>query len=529
MREFVVHQLLAHVVAEHPEVEVVSPPRRYRYETLQSRAVALANGLARLGIGRGSVIGVMDVNSHRYLELHYAASMLGAVLHTINFRLAVEDILYTIHHAEDEWLFVWEGFREQVEPLRPHFPRWVWLTDGDASPESGVPTLEALIAEGGSGWPPQADSISETDTLSIFYTTGTTGRPKGLRYRHRDMLLASFQILHHLGLHEGGARPSSRDVFMPLIPFFHIHGWGTPFFVPYLGAKLVLPGRAGPKEQLALIQQEGVTWLNMVPTQLDMLLEATREEGLQRLPLKVLTGGSTLPAGLAQRARVAGIRYSLIYGGSDQLATAISVVPEGLDPESEEAAEVLRTGTRPLPLVEVEVRGDDGCPVPCDGKTIGEIYVRSPWLPQGYYKDEAASQRAYQNGWFRSGDLAVRLPNRLLYVVDRDKDAIKSGGEWIPSAVLEAILSRHPKVGAVAVLAQPDERWGERPVAVIATRGPLDEQAVRAYLEERVQAGEIARFWLPDRYVFVDSIPLTSAGKLHKAALRKQLGLDHTR
>ncbi|MCL6521680.1 MAG: AMP-binding protein [Firmicutes bacterium] len=529
MRELVVHQILFQTVHEHPDAEVVSPPVRTTYATLFERATRLANGLRRLGIGRGTVVGVLDINSSRYLELHYALSMLGAVLHPINFRLPAGELLETVRRAGDEWLLVWEGFRDAMAGARPLFPHWLWLTDGASEPEPGVPTLEGLVAEGEAALPPEADGVHEDDWLSILFTTGTTGRPKGMRYRHRDLLLASLQILHHLALHEGGARLSSRDAVMPLIPFFHIHAWGTPFFVPYLGAKLVLAGRAGPAEQLELILQEGVTWLNMVPTQLDMLLEAAAARRLERLPVKVLTGGSALPAGLASRARALGVRYSLIYGGSDQLATAISVVPEEADPESDEAAEALRTGTRPLPMVEVEVRGADGRPVPHDGQTIGEVHVRSPWLPpEGYYGEPEASASAYRDGWFRSGDLAVRLPNGLLYVVDREKDAIKSGGEWIPSAVLEAVLSRHPGVASVAVLAQPDPRWGERPVAVVQPRegSPApDEAELRAFLEKAVEAGEIARFWIPDRVVAVPELPVTSAGKIHKAALRAELGL----
>jgi fatty-acyl-CoA synthase len=529
MRELVVHQILFHTVNEHPDTEVVSPSVRYTYATLYERAVRLANALRRRGIGKGTVVGVLDINQHRYLELHYALSLLGAVLHPINFRLPAEDVLATVRHAGDDWLFVWEGFRENMAHARPMFPHWVWLTDGSSEPEPGVPTLDGLIAEGGATPPPDADHVHEDDWLSVLYTTGTTGRPKGMRYRHRDLLLASLQILHHLSLHEGGARLTSRDTVMPLIPFFHIHAWGTPFFVPYLGAKLVLPGRANPSEQLDVILQEGVTWMNMVPTQLDMLLEAAASRGLERLPIKVLTGGSALPAGLASRARTLDVRYSLIYGGSDQLATAISVVPEEVDPASDTASEILRTGTRPLPMVEVEIRDADGHPVPHDGRTIGEVHVRSPWLPpEGYYRDPEASGTTYREGWFASGDLAVRLPNGLVYVVDREKDAIKSGGEWIPSAVLEAVISRHARVAAVAVLAKPDLRWGERPVAVVQPKGPPDtfqEGELVEFLRAAVEAGEIARFWIPDQVVVVSEMPLTSAGKIHKAALRDRLGL----
>ncbi len=525
MRELVAHQILWRTATESPDVEVVSPPRRFTYAELHDRSVRLANGLRGLGIGRGSVVGVLDVNTHRYLELHYALSMLGAVMHTLNFRLPADDLLYTVQHAGDEWLLAWEGFGELAMAAEPLVGSRVWLTDRAESPRPGEPTLEELVAGGTATAPPEADGVGEGDVFSIFYTTGTTGRPRGMRYRHRDMLLASLQILHHLGLHRGGAEATAADTFMPLIPFFHIHAWGTAFFVPYLGAKLVLPGRADAAGQLDLIRSEGVTFANMVPTQLHMLLEAAEAAGVESLPLKVLTGGSALPRGLARRAWDGGVRYSLIYGGSDQLATSIAAAPAG-DPESEAAREVLRTGTVPLPMVEVEVREADGAPVPHDGATIGELRVRSPWLPpEGYYRDPGRSREAYVDGWFQSGDLAVRLPGGQVYVVDRERDAIKSGGEWIPSAVLEAVISEHPRVAAVAVLAEPDERWGERPLAVVQPSGDLDVEELRALLERAAADGRLARFWIPDRIVLVEQIPVTSAGKLHKTALRERFGL----
>lgn len=525
MRELVAHEILWRTADEAPGVEIVSPPRRFTYADLHERSMRLANGLRGLGIGKGSVVGVLDVNTHRYLELHYALSMLGAVMHTLNFRLPADDLLYTVQHAGDEWLLAWEGFAKLATAAEPLVPKRVWLTDGSEPPTAGEPTLEELVAAGAASAPPEAGSVHEDDLLSIFYTTGTTGRPRGMRYRHRDMLLASLQILHHLALHRGGAQVTADDTFMPLIPYFHIHAWGTAFFVPYLGAKLVLPGRADAAAQLDLIRSEGVTFSNMVPTQLHMLLEAADAVGGEPLPLKVLTGGSALPRGLAQRAWRKGVRYSLIYGGSDQLGTAIAVAPPG-DPESEGAQELLRTGTVPLPMVEVEVRGSDGEPVPHDGETIGEVRVRSPWLPvEGYHKDLERSREAYRDGWFTSGDLAVRLPGGQIYVVDRERDAIKSGGEWIPSAVLEAVISEHPGVSAVAVLAQPDERWGERPFAVVQPSGELDVEELRGHLDRAAADGRLAKFWIPERIELVEQIPFTSAGKLHKAALREQFGL----
>ena len=364
---------------------------------------------------------------------------------------------------------------------------------------------------------PEADNVKENDIFSIFYTTGTTGKPKGIRYKHKSVLLGSIQLFHHLALHKSGARVSSSDVFMPLIPFFHIHAWGMAFFPVYLGAKLVLPGAADPVKQLQIIQNENVSWLNMVPTQLQMLLE---QPGFKNL--KVLTGGSPFLSGIAKRANEANIMFSLIYGGSDQLGTAISVVPENIPPESEEAFQWRRVGMRPLPMVEVSLRDKQGKEIPHDGKSLGEVWVSSPWLPEGYYKEPEISEKTFVNNWFRTGDIGLFYTNGLLYVADREGDAVKSGGEWIPTGMLEAILSDHPSVKLVAVIPKTDEHWGQRPLAVVKPDGNLTEEELREFLLKKVDEGKIARFWIPDKFIFVEDIPLTSAGKLDKKLLRKR-------
>ena len=283
-------------------------------------------------------------------------------------------------------------------------------------------------------------------------------------------------------------------------------------------------GRMGPAEQLRLIQSEGVTWTNMVPTQIHMLLEQADAAGVKRLPgLKVLTGGSPMPSGLARQMRERGMAYSLIYGGSDQLGTSISVVPPGLDPDLPEAWEALRREMMPLSMVDVRLEDAEGRTVPSDGRSIGRVLVRSPWLPGGYHKDAELSAEAFVDGWFRTGDLAVMNPGGAMYVVDREGDAVKSGGEWIATGVLEALISEHASVAAVAVIARPDERWGSRPLAVVQARGALTEEMLRAHLASCVESGRLARFWIPDGFVFVDALPLTSAGKIDKSTLRKTL------
>ncbi len=524
MQGLIVHQILDRTIEAFPDQIVVSGNTRLTYSQFYDRVLRLAWSLHQQGVAKGTVAGVLDVNTHRYLELHYALSMLGAVIHTINFRLPAEDMVYTVVHAGDEWLFVSDVFLPSVKPLAAKFPNWVLLSDDpDVSlPEAKrVLRYEDLIASGRPERLAQADQVGEMDPFSIFNTTGTTGKPKGIQYRQREITLGALQLFHHLALYTTGAKVDSSDVFMPLIPFFHIHGWGTTLFVPYLGAKLVLPGKANPVEQVEMIRKEGVTWMNMVPTQLHGLLQTP---GFEKL--KVLTGGSPLPTGLAQRAAEARVRFSLIYGGSDQLGTAISVVPEGMDSESEEARDVLRSRMRPLPMVDLSIRNKEGSEVPHDGNTVGEVWVRSPWLPGGYYKDPEKSRESYVGGWFRSGDLGMLHPDGLLSVVDRERDAVKSGGEWIITSAIEALLSEHPAVGLAAVIARVDEKWSERPLAVVKCARPVTEDELRRFLEEKANQGKIARFWIPDAFVFVDDMPLTSAGKINKVALRQKFGAE---
>ncbi len=518
MEEYVVHQLLDRTLVTHPKQEIVSPGHRYTYEAFYARVLRLAQGLKKLGLRRGMVAGVLDVNTHRFLELHYALSMLGVVIHTINFRLAPEQLVYSMEHAEDTWVFVSDTFLKVAEPIARRFDRWVVMSDDRTCPvPDGMEVFryEALIDAGKEEVPEEAVTVREGDVYSIFYTTGTTGKPKGIRYRHKEITIGTLQLFHHLALHDCGARVSSSDVFMPLIPFFHIHAWGMAFFPLYIGSKLVLAGAAPPEEQVKFIEEEGVSWLNMVPTQLHMLLETGRFGNV-----KVLTGGSPFISGLAKRAREAGVTYSLIYGGSDQLGTAISVVPEGTAKEDEMAWEWLRVGMRPLPMVKVSLRDREGREIPHDGRSLGEVWVQSPWLPEGYYKDPERTAAAYRNGWFKTGDIGMFYPNGLLYVADREGDAVKSGGEWIPTGTLEAVLSDHPAVALVAVIPVKDDRWGQRPLAVVKPRGKVSEDDLRAFLLGKMKEGRIAKFWIPDTFVFVEDIPLTSAGKLNKKILR---------
>ncbi|WP_206885808.1 AMP-binding protein [Alicyclobacillus mali (ex Roth et al. 2021)] len=522
MRRGVIHEILFDAAWHHGNTEVVSGDVRLTYAESWERAVKAAHAMRGMGIGRGDVIGILDVNSHQAFELQYAASMLGAIAHPLNFRLPLNHLVHTVRQGQDRVLFANRTMEPVVDALRPLVRHVVWLGEGragrgDAAGGRADLDYEDLLSGEEAGSTPDP-GVTDADPYSLLHTTGTTGRPKAMRYRHRDIVQAPLQIAHHLALHETGAKLTAGDVVMPLIPFFHIHAWGTPIFAPYLGLKLVLPGKATPAEQIRLVQSEGVTWSNMVPTQLLMLLDAMRNDGENGLRLKVLTGGSQLPMGLASRAYETGVRYSVIYGGSDQLCAAITVSAHA--PGSRENLEALSSRLAPIPMVRMSIRGEDGGALPADGHSAGELWVESPWLPDGYVGDEAATQQTYVDGWFRTGDLAVAHPDGTFSVVDRVKDAIKSGGEWIIPSAVESVLSEIAGVRMAAVIARPDERWGERPVAILAADEPFDASAIEAHLAKAVEDGRLARFWLPDAIHIVQDLPLTSAGKVDKLALR---------
>lgn len=513
MKSLVVHEILRDAAYQYESTPIVSSAVTYTYGSIYERTVRLADSLSRLGIRRGTTVGVMDVNSHRYFELHHALSMVGAVIHTINFRLSPQDIVWTLRQAHDEWLFLWNGFGTLHDVVAPACPHVVWMSEA-ARPDR-EPDYETLVAEGHVRVPNVAGTIAPSDVYSVFYTTGTTGRPKGIRYTHQQMLSGALQIAHALALQDTGSKLTASDVIMPLIPFFHIHGWGVPLIAPYIGASLVLPERSGPEEQVELIRQHKVSWSNMVPTQLLMLLEATSDP----LPLKVLTGGSPLSSGLARQADRQGIQFSLIYGGSDQLGSAGSAAPGLTGPKRLDA---LASRLTPFPMVRMEVRDPNGGRVPSDGVTLGEVWIQSPWLPDGYLDNSEASETAFRDGWFRSGDLGTRAPDGHIVVMDRLNDAIKSGGEWIVSSTVESVISEVPGVEAVAVIAVPDERWGERPQAVIVADPGVGVQTVQNVLNRAVDAGRLTKFWIPETIQFVERLPMTSTGKINKVKLRER-------
>lgn len=508
---------------------------RYTYRELGVRIQRLANGLSGIGVGPGDTVAVLDWDSHRYLECFFAVPMMGAILHTVNIRLSPEQILYTMNHAEDDVVLVNEDFLPTVEKIAPELKTvksYVLLTDNSKKPPARLPIVaeyEELLSKASPSF--DFPDFSEDTQATVFYTTGTTGDPKGVYYSHRQL------VLHTLGQASLGnlAREAPfhwSDVYMPITPMFHVHAWGFPYMATMIGAKQVYPGRYEPEMLLRLIEKEGVTYSHCVPTILHMLLEHPLASKVDLRKWKVVIGGAAYPRGLARKALQMGINTWAGYGMSETcpvLTTAL-LKPYMYDWDMEAQLEYrIKTGI-PLPLVQLRIVDEEGKSLPADGKTAGEIVVRAPWLTQGYLKDPVKSEELWRGGWLHTGDIAVQDEEGYVKITDRLKDVIKTGGEWVSSLELESLISQHQEVSEVAVIGQPHEKWGERPVALVVLRpgAKVDgfEERLKEFLGGFVERGTISKWAIPDKVYVVDEIPKTSVGKINKKEIRRRLAQD---
>ncbi|MCP5307287.1 MAG: fatty acid--CoA ligase [Chromatiaceae bacterium] len=527
-----IKSLLDNPIRQFPEQEIVYGDfKRQTYRDLGERVSRLASGLAGLGVRRGDTVAVMDWDSHRYLECFFAVPMMGAVLHTVNIRLSPEQILYTINHAEDdvilvntEFLPVLEAIRDRIEPVK----KLVLLNDTGQTPATTLDIgteYETLLASGDPDY--KFPDFSEDARATTFYTTGTTGLPKGVYFSHRQLVLHTFGTLAAL-TGTGQGRFNRDDVYMPITPMFHVHAWGIPYAATLLGVKQIYPGRYVPEQLLSLIQRENVTFSHCVPTILQMLLASPKVEEIDLSRWKVTIGGAALPQALAKQARDRGVDIFTAYGMSETcpLLTLAHLKPHMLDWDEERQLEIRCKTGLPLPLVELRVVDEDMNDLPHDGTTSGEVVVRSPWLTQGYLKDPQTSEQLWRGGYLHTGDIGTIDQEGYLKITDRLKDVIKTGGEWISSLELEDLILKHPAVTETAVVGIPDPKWGERPLALVVLKpdrtGQVDETTIRDWLKDFADKGIISKWGIPDRVLFVDSIPKTSVGKLNKKEMRQQ-------
>ena len=526
-----VKRLLQNPIVDAPGQEIVyRGTRRHTYRDLRARVARLANALGRLGVRAGDTVAVMDWDSHRYLEAFFAVPMIGAVLHTINVRLSAEQILYTIDHAEDDVLLVNAEFLPILEHIRGRISgvrKIILLTDDGAAPPTTVPLdgeYEALLAAEPDAY--DFPDFPEDTRATTFYTTGTTGLPKGVFFSHRQLVLHTLGVLAVLGTTPSQGRFHRGDVYMPITPMFHVHAWGIPYVATMLGVKQVYPGKYAPDHLLHLIATEGVTLSHCVPTILHMLLKAPGSEQIDLSRWKVLVGGAAMSKALCQAALARGIDAFSGYGMSETcpVLTLAQLDDADLALPPEAQAEVrCRTG-RALPLVEIAVVDEHLAAQPRDGKSTGEIVVRAPWLTQGYLKEEKASERLWHGGWLHTGDVAWRDGRGFVKITDRTKDVIKIGGEWVSSLELEDILAQHPGVAEVAVIGMADAKWGERPLALVVprpeARATLDEKTLRHHAHAFVEKGVVTRRAVLLEIRLVEAIDKTSVGKVNKVALR---------
>jgi len=526
-----VKRLLQNPIVDAPDQEIVYRGlRRHTYRDLRDRVARLAGALAALGVRPGDTVAVMDWDSHRYLECFFAVPMMGAVLHTINVRLSAEQILYTIEHAEDDVLLVNAEFLPILEHIRGRLSglkKIILLSDDEARPATTVPLdgeYEALLAAAA----PVAEfpDLPEDTRATTFYTTGTTGLPKGVFFSHRQLVLHTLGVLAVLGTATTQGRFHRGDVYMPITPMFHVHAWGIPYVATMLGVKQVYPGKYAPDHLLDLIAREGVTLSHCVPTILHMLLKSPAGERVDLSRWKVLVGGAAMPKALCQAALARGIDAFAGYGMSETcpVLTLAQLDDADLALPAEAQAELRCKTGRALPLVEVRVADEHLSAQPRDGRTTGEIVVRAPWLTQGYLKEEKASERLWHGGWLHTGDVAHRDGRGSLRITDRQKDVIKIGGEWVSSLELEDILAQHPAVAEVAVIGMPDAKWGEKPLALVVAKlgAALDERALRHHAHAFVEKGVVTRQAVVMEFRLVDAIDKTSVGKVNKVALRQR-------
>ena len=511
----------------YPAVEIVSKlgpePHRYTYGDFYKRCGQLANALTRLGIQPGDRCGTLAWNSYRHLELYFGVPCMGAVVHTLNLRLPPDQLIYIINHAADKVIFVDNSLLKLLEAVYDKLEtveHVVIMTDGPL-PETSIPNVlsyEALLAAESTDydWP----DLDENEAAAMCYTSGTTGNPKGVLYSHRAIYLHTLAA----ALTDSFAM-SDRDILMPVVPMFHAMAWGMPFAATMLGVKMVFPGPYMQPEHLAqLIQDERVTFAAGVPTLWLGLLNLLEGGDYDMSSLRIMpVGGSAAPRSMIEAyQRKYDVHIAHAWGMTEMtpLGTISCLKKHMLDlPEDQQFAYRAKQG---LPPLGVELRGIDeyGKEIPWDGETMGELQVRGPWIASGYYDDERTTD-AFMDGWFRTGDVVTIDSEGFMQIVDRTKDLVKSGGEWISTVDLENTIMGHPGVLEAAVVAVPHPKWQERPLAVVVTRDDADQDQVQAEIYDILKK-DFAKWQLPDAIEFVDEIPKTSVGKFDKKVIRVQ-------
>jgi fatty-acyl-CoA synthase len=529
----IVKQLWHTPLMQSPDQEIVYRDRqRFTYRQISERIGRLASALSKLGVQPGETVGVLDWDSNRFLEAFFAIPMMGAVLQTVNVRLSPEQIAYTINHAGASTLLVNDEFVGMLEGLKPQLPkvkRLVVMSDRTKPETGGLPFVgeyENLLAGASPDY--AFPDFDENTQATTFYTTGTTGLPKGVYYSHRQLVLHTLSELALFGLASQQGRFCRDDVYMPITPMFHAHAWGFPWAATLAGVKQVYPGRYEPAMLLKLIKSEGVTFTHGVPTILQMLLNVAAAEKVDLAGLTMVIGGSALPKALAKQALAAGIDIFGGYGMSETgpIAAVAHVRSKDLSGDPDQEVEFRTRAGMVAPLVDLRIVDPEMNDIAHDGKSAGEVVLRSPWLTQGYFDNPQSSEQLWAGGYLHTSDIAVVSPDGYVHITDRLKDVIKTGGEWVSSLQIEDLITQCPGVAEAAVIGVKDDRWGERPLALAVKSGgdDLTDETVKSHLKQFADRGVISKYGIPDKILFVDGLPKTSVGKINKKELREQYG-----
>jgi fatty-acyl-CoA synthase len=527
-RPLLISGLIQYAAEYHGDTEIVTrtvegPIHRYTYRDAEDRSKQIANALKRLGIGVGDRVATLAWNTYRHFELYYGISGTGAVLHTLNPRLFAEQLVYMVNHAEDQIVCVDLTFVPLAEKLAGQWPKvrhYIIMTDREHMPETSLPNAlcyEELVAaeKPNLEWP----AFDENTASSLCYTSGTTGNPKGSLYSHRST------VLHSMAACSANAVAfSAEDSVLPIVPMFHANAWGSPYSAAYAGSKLVFPGaKLDGASVCELMENEKVTCGLGVPTVWLSCLQYLEQTGKTLESLnRVLCGGSAVPLAMIRTFDERyGVEFLQGWGMTEMSPLGSLSRPKGkhrhLDAHSRQEIRA-RQGV-PVCLVDCKVVDIDGEIAPHDGVTRGELYVRGQWIISSYYKDEAATKAAFDaDGWFKTGDVAVIDPDGYIQIVDRSKDVIKSGGEWISSIDVENAMMGHPDVAEAAVIGLPHPKWDERPLLIVVKKQGREPKGAELL---HFLSDKLAKWQLPDDVVFVPEIPHGGTGKILKTRLRE--------
>lgn len=504
---------------------------RYTYNDLFERINRLGSALAGLGVKKGNTVAVFDYDSHRYLECFFAIPMMGAVLFTVNWRLSPDQIEYTMNHAEADVILINTDFLPLLASIRNklrYVKKVIILSDSNELPKTDVAydgEYEALLATASSDF--EFLDLDENTTATTFYTTGTTGLPKGVYFSHRQIVLHAMSVCIAVSGHDSPLRFSTSDVYMPITPMFHVHAWGFPYIATMMGIKQVYPGKYEPEMLIKLIVGEKVTYSHCVPTILQMIVASPIAKQIDLSAWKVIIGGARLAKGLAVSTIDLGIQVMTGYGMSETcpVISVSNLKPSMKHFDNEQKSDIaIKTGM-PISLVDIRIVDPSGNFLPNDGKTTGEIVIRAPWFTQGYYKDSEKTAELWRGGWLHTGDVGYMDQDGYIQITDRLKDVIKTGGEWVSSLDLENAISLHNAVQEAAAIGVPDSKWGERPMLLVVLtpqfrNDGITPEVLKGHMKICAEQGKIPRYAIPDKYIITDAIPKTSVGKIDKKHLR---------